>query len=90
MYRCKLTGTTHICDKNSSLCGVSRLIFPSTPAEEQAVKGVCRKLDAESSPSDSCTFKRRRSAQFHPSPFERSFSQIGPISSQIGAGMDMS
>lgn len=100
MYRCKLTGTTHICDKNcnqrilydnnNSLCRVSRHVFPLTPAEEQAVKGVRRKLDAESSPSDSCTFKRRRSAQFHPSPFERSFSAVGPISSQIGDGMDMS
>ena len=66
------------------------IFFHKHNSEEQDVKGVCRKLDAESSPSDSCTFKRRRSAQFHPSPFERSFSQIGPISGQIGAGMDMS
>lgn len=100
MYRCKLTGNTHICDKNcnqrilydnhNSLCRVSRHIFPLTPAEEHAVKGVRRKLDAESSPSESCTFKRRRSSQFHPSPFERSFSAVGPICSPVGDGMDMS
>lgn len=100
MYRCKLTGLTHICDKNcnqrilydnhSSLCRVSRKIFPLTPAEEQAVKGVRRKLDAESSAPDSCAFKRRRDAQFQPSPFERSFSAVGPICSQVGDGMDMS
>lgn len=101
MYRCRLTGLTHICDKNcnqriiydnhSSLCRVSKQIFPLTPAEEQAVKGVRRKLDADTSPpSESCAFKRRRNAQFHPSPFERSFSAVGPICSQIGEGMDMS
>lgn len=101
MYRCRVTGLTHICDKNcnqrilydnhSSLCRVSRQVFPLSQAEEQAVKGVRRKLDAETSPSDSCTtFKRRRSAQFHPSPFERSFSAVSPICSQIGDGMDMS
>ncbi|GMH18441.1 hypothetical protein Nepgr_020282 [Nepenthes gracilis] len=55
MYRCGLTGLTHICDKNcdqrilydnhSSLCRVSGQIFRLTPAEEQAVKGVRRKLD---------------------------------------------
>ncbi|KAK8488727.1 hypothetical protein V6N11_068320 [Hibiscus sabdariffa] len=84
MYRCKLTGLTHICDKNcnqrilydnhSSLCRASGQVFPLTQAEEQAVRGVRRKLDADnSSPSDSCGFKRRRDAQFHPSPFERSF-----------------
>ncbi|KAJ1387489.1 hypothetical protein SESBI_39893 [Sesbania bispinosa] len=70
MYRCKLTGLTHICDKNcnqrilydnhSSLCRASGQIFPLTPAEEQAVRGVRRKLDAENSPTDSCGFKRRR------------------------------
>lgn len=100
MYRCKLTGITHICDKNcnqrilydnhSSLCRVSGQVFPFTPAEEQAVRGVRRKLDAENSPTDSCAFKRRRDAQFHPSPFERSFRAVGPICSQIGDGMDMS
>ncbi|WVY91809.1 hypothetical protein V8G54_037323 [Vigna mungo] len=85
MYRCKLTGLTHICDKNcnqrilydnhSSLCLASGQIFPLTPAEEQAVRGVRR--------------KRRRDAQFHPSPFERSFTAVGPICSQVGDGMDM-
>ncbi|CAK9158273.1 unnamed protein product [Ilex paraguariensis] len=100
VYRCRLTGSTHICDKNcnqrilydnhSSLCRVSRQVFPLTMDEEQAVKGVRRKLDAESSPSDSCAYKRRRDAQFHPSPFERSFSVVGPIYSQIGDSMDMS
>ncbi|KAK8569760.1 hypothetical protein V6N13_046804 [Hibiscus sabdariffa] len=87
MYRCKLTGITHICDKNcnqrilydnhSSLCRASGQVFPLTQAEEQAVRGVRRKLEADNSPpSDSCGFKRRRDAQFHPSPFERSFSAI--------------
>ncbi|KAL4385452.1 hypothetical protein GQ457_15G011630 [Hibiscus cannabinus] len=87
MYRCKLTGLTHICDKNcnqrilydnhSSLCRASGQVFPLTQAEEQAVRGVRRKLDADnSSPSDSCSFKRRRDAQFHPSPFERSFAAV--------------
>ncbi|XP_052192513.1 uncharacterized protein LOC127801415 [Diospyros lotus] len=100
MYRCRLTGLTHICDKNcnqrilydnhSSLCRVSRQVFPLTPTEELAVRGVRRKLEAESSSSDSCAFKRRRNAQIHPSPFERSFSAVGPICSQIGDGMDMS
>ncbi|KAH9780495.1 hypothetical protein KPL71_008100 [Citrus sinensis] len=84
MYICKLTGFTHICDKNcnqrilydnhNSLCRVSGQIFPLTQAEEQAVRGVRRKLDADNSPSDACAFKRRRDAQCHPSPFERSFS----------------
>ncbi|KAF8379872.1 hypothetical protein HHK36_027337 [Tetracentron sinense] len=81
MYRCKLTALTHICDKNcnqkilydnhSSLCRVSGQIFPLTPAEQQAVRGVRRKLDAEDSSPDSCAFKRRRDAQLRPSPFER-------------------
>ncbi|GFQ08662.1 hypothetical protein PHJA_003010200 [Phtheirospermum japonicum] len=41
MYRCRLTGLTHICDKNcnqrilydnhSSLCRVSKQIFPLSP-----------------------------------------------------------
>ncbi|KAI6672545.1 hypothetical protein NL676_000451 [Syzygium grande] len=65
-------------------------IFPLTPTEEQAVRGIRRKLDAESSSSESCAFKRRRDAQFHPSPFERSFSAVSPICSQVGDGMDMS
>lgn len=102
MYRCKLTGLTHICDKNcnqrivydnlSSLCRVSGQVFPLSPVEEQAVRGVRRKLDAENSPStDSCSYKRRRDSQFHPSPFERSFcAVVGPIRSQVGDGMDMS
>lgn len=101
MYRCKLTGLTHICDKNcnqrilydnhSSLCRVSGQISPLTPTEEHAVRGVRRKFDGESSPSESCGFKRRRDAQCHPSPFERSFcAVVGPIRSQIGDGMDMS
>jgi hypothetical protein len=100
MFRCKLTGLTHICDKNcnqrilydnhSSLCLASRQIFPLTPTEEQAVRGVRRKLDAaESSPVDNnIGCKRRRDAQFHPSPFERSFSAVSPICSQVGDGMD--
>lgn len=98
MYRCKLTGLTHVCDKNcnqrivydnhSSLCRVSKQIFPLTPVEQQAVRGVRRKLDDESSPTEYCAFKRRRDAQCHPSPFERPFTTVGPICSPIGDGMD--
>ncbi|CAA2965801.1 Hypothetical predicted protein [Olea europaea subsp. europaea] len=60
MFRCRLTGLTHFCDKNcnqrilydnhSSLCRVSKQIFPLTPAEQHAVKGIRRKLEAESPP----------------------------------------
>ncbi|XP_010520619.1 PREDICTED: uncharacterized protein LOC104799676 [Tarenaya hassleriana] len=100
MYRCKLTELTHACDKNcdqrimydnhSSLYRVSCRIFPLSPAEEQVVKGVRRKLDAENHPSESCTSKRRRcNAQFHPSPFERSFSTVSLICNQVGEGIDM-
>lgn len=98
IYHCKLTGMTHICDKNcdqrilydnhSSLCRVSRQVFPLTQVEEQAVRGIRRKLDGES--HDSCAFKRRRDAQLHPSPFEGSFGAVAPICSQVGDGMDMS
>ncbi|XP_077248296.1 uncharacterized protein LOC143887938 [Tasmannia lanceolata] len=98
LYRCKLTGITHICDKNcnqrilydnhSSLCRVSGQVFPLNPAEQQAVRGIRRKLDGES--PDTCAFKRRRDAHLHPSPFERSFSEVPPICSPIGDGMDMS
>ncbi|KAM7463594.1 hypothetical protein LguiA_031715 [Lonicera macranthoides] len=100
MYRCRLTGLTHICDKNcnqrilydnhNSLCRVSRQIFPLTQAEEHAVKGVRRKFDSENSPSESCGSKRRRDSNFLSSPFERSFSAVSPIRSQVGVGMDMS
>lgn len=99
MYRCKLTGMTHICDKNcdqrivydnhSSLCRASGQIFPLTLTEEQAIRGIRRKLDADNSSVDDFGFKRRRDAQFHPSPFERSFSAAVPICSQVGDGMDM-
>ncbi|XP_074555561.1 uncharacterized protein LOC141811408 [Curcuma longa] len=98
VYKCKLTGLTHICDKNcdqrilydnhSSLCRVSRQIFPLSPAEEQAVRGVRRKLEMTN--ADGCAFKRRRDAQLHPSPFERTCFAVSPICSQIGDGMDMS
>lgn len=100
MYCCKLTGLTHICDKNcdqrivydnhSSLCRASGKIFPLTPAEEQAVRGVRRKLESDSSSGDSCSSKRRRGAQFHPSPFERSFTTASLLCSKVGDGMDMS
>ncbi|KAK8511977.1 hypothetical protein V6N13_073804 [Hibiscus sabdariffa] len=101
MYRCKLTGITHICDKNcnqrilydnhSSVCRASGQVFPLSQAEEQVIRGIRRKLDSDSSPpSDSCGFKRRRDAQIRPSPFERSFSAVSPICSQVGDGMDMS
>uniref|UniRef100_A0A1D1ZF68 F-box protein SKIP31 n=1 Tax=Anthurium amnicola TaxID=1678845 RepID=A0A1D1ZF68_9ARAE len=98
MYHCKLTGITHICDKNcnqrilydnhSSLCRVSGMVFPLSPVEQQAVRGLRRKLDGEN--SEGCAFKRRRDAQLHPSPFERSFQAVFPICSQIGDSMDMS
>lgn len=98
IYRCKLTGMTHICDKNcnqrivydnhSSLCRVSGQVFSLTLVEEQAVRGIRRKLEGEN--PDSCGFKRRRDAQLHPSPFERSFCAVTPICSQVGDGMDMS
>lgn len=100
MYRCRLTGLTHICDKNcdqrivydnhSSLCRVSGQIFPFTPAEEQAVRGVRRKFEAESSSPERCSFKRRRDSKFSPSAFERSFSAASPICGQVGDGMDLS
>lgn len=99
MYCCKLTGLTHICDKNcnqrilydnhSSLCRVSGQVFPLTPMEQQAVRGVRRKLESEAVHGDTCSFKRRRDANLHPSPFERSFSAVSPICSQVGDGMDL-
>uniref|UniRef100_A0A7N0TJ44 Uncharacterized protein n=1 Tax=Kalanchoe fedtschenkoi TaxID=63787 RepID=A0A7N0TJ44_KALFE len=100
IFRCKMTGATHICDKNcdqkilydnhNSLCRVSGQIFLLTSAEQQAIKGVRRKFDADSSPTDSCALKRRRNAQTHPSPFERSFcAVVGPVYSPVADGMDM-
>ncbi|KAL3651238.1 hypothetical protein CASFOL_004240 [Castilleja foliolosa] len=98
MYRCRLTGITHICDKNcnqrilydnhSSLCRVSKQIFPLSPIEQQAVKGVRRKLDCS---TEGFGFKRRRDGQC--SSFERSFTTVvvGQVrANQIGDGMDMS
>ncbi|KAL1547320.1 hypothetical protein AAHA92_23812 [Salvia divinorum] len=67
---------------------VSKQVFPLTPVEQQAVRGVRRKLDADSSSTEHCSFKRRRDAQCHPSPFERPFTTVGPICSPIGDGMD--
>ncbi|TVU32054.1 hypothetical protein EJB05_23770, partial [Eragrostis curvula] len=90
MYRCKLTGITHICDKNcnqrilydnhNSLCRVSGQLFPLSPVEQQAVRGIRRKHEVDS--NEGCSFKRRRGAQLHPSPFERSYSAVSPIPSQ--------
>lgn len=98
MYRCKLTGMTHICDKNcnqrilydnhNSLCRVSGQLFPLSPLELQAVRGIRRKHEVDS--HEGCSFKRRRGAQLHPSPFERSYSAVSPIPSQAGDGMDLS
>eukprot|EP01018_Ginkgo_biloba_P011877 Gb_17312 [translate_table: standard] len=48
---------------------VSGQIFPLTAAEQQVVRGVRRRLEADS--SDGCASKRRRDALMHPSPFER-------------------
>ncbi|KAJ3682197.1 hypothetical protein LUZ60_014770 [Juncus effusus] len=110
MYRCRLTGLTHICDKNcdqrilydnhSSLCRVSGLVFPLSPLEAQAVRGVRRKLDGSDGSNGSngfeggCGFnKRRRESKMGQSPFERSYTAVSlsPIvSSQVGDGMDMS
>ncbi|WVZ59561.1 hypothetical protein U9M48_009686 [Paspalum notatum var. saurae] len=91
MYHCKLTGTTHICDKNcnqrilydnhNSLCRVSGQLFPLSPLEQQAVRGIRRKHEVDS--NEGCSFKRRRGAQLHPSPFERSYAAVSPIPSQI-------
>ncbi|KAG8084189.1 hypothetical protein GUJ93_ZPchr0010g7683 [Zizania palustris] len=98
MYRCKLTGITHICDKNcnqrilydnhSSLCRVSGQLFLLSPLEQQAVRGIQRKHEVDS--NEGCSFKRRRGAQLHPSPFERSYTAVSPIPSQVGDGMDLS
>lgn len=101
MFLCKLTGVTHICDKNcnqrivydnySSICRVSAQVFPLSAAEVQAVRGVRRKFEVEAcSSDDGFGCKRRRDAQFHPSPFERSICAVPPICSQIGDSMDMS
>ncbi|RLN39158.1 hypothetical protein C2845_PM01G37660 [Panicum miliaceum] len=94
MYHCKLTGTTHICDKNcnqrilydnhNSLCRVSGQLFPLSPLEQQAVRGIRRKHEVDS--NEGCSFKRRRGAQLHPSPFERSYSAVSPIPSQDHPG----
>ncbi|KAK1295746.1 hypothetical protein QJS10_CPB15g00614 [Acorus calamus] len=99
LYRCKQTGLTHICDKNcnqrilydnhSSLCRVSGQVFPLTLAEQQAVRGVRRKLEEDSS-DGGCGFKRRREAQLPLSPFEMSLVSAAPICSPVGDGMDMS
>lgn len=102
MFRCRLTGLTHICDKNcdqrilydnhTTLCRASGKVFPLTAVEEQAVRGVCRKFvddDETSSQSESCSFKRRRDSKLHPSPFERSITAVSPICSQVGDGMDL-
>uniref|UniRef100_A0A7N0SWD1 Uncharacterized protein n=1 Tax=Kalanchoe fedtschenkoi TaxID=63787 RepID=A0A7N0SWD1_KALFE len=100
IYRCKLTGLTHICDKNcdqrilydsqSSLCRVSGRLFPFTDVEERAVRGIRRKLEVDDSDFDGCSSKRRRDADFHPSPFEKAFrAVVGPICSHAGDGMDM-
>ncbi|XP_010426470.1 PREDICTED: uncharacterized protein LOC104711469 [Camelina sativa] len=99
MYRCRLTGLSHVCDKNcnqrilydnhNSLCRASGRIFPLSSDEEQAVRGVRRKLDDESQPSESCVKRLRRDVQFLSSPFERSFAAVSPICSQAGDGMEM-
>ncbi|CAH8376753.1 unnamed protein product [Eruca vesicaria subsp. sativa] len=72
MYRCKLT-----------VAGCSRI--PLSSVEEQAVRGVRRKLDDESEASESCFVKRRRRS----SPFERSFGVVSPICSPAGDGMEI-
>ncbi|KAM7268761.1 hypothetical protein ACFE04_010927 [Oxalis oulophora] len=97
VYRCKLTGLTHICDKNcdqrilydnhTSLCRVSSQLFPLSPVEEHAVRGLRRKLDSD---GDTCSLKRRRDSQTNPSPFERSFTAVSPICGRVADGMDMS
>ncbi|URD81024.1 hypothetical protein MUK42_15637 [Musa troglodytarum] len=66
---------------------VSGQVFPLSLAEEQAVRGLRRKLEVTN--TDGCAFKRRRDAQLHPSPFERAFSAVSPICNPIGDGMDL-
>ncbi|XP_018483449.1 uncharacterized protein LOC108854401 [Raphanus sativus] len=107
MYRCKLTGLTHVCDYNcdqrilydnhTSLCRASGRVFPLSPVEEQAVRGVRRKLDSNETVTEAgcCSFKRRRrggDVQLQASPFERSFAAVSPIcsTSPAGDGMDLS
>ncbi|KAJ4873792.1 hypothetical protein Rs2_44470 [Raphanus sativus] len=94
VYRCKLTGLTHGNGRGEGNevtvdeLAVDGRMFPLSSAEEQAVRGVRRKLDDE--PSESCVKRhRRRDAQFHASPFERSFAAVSPICSRAGDGMEM-
>jgi len=65
-------------------------VFPLSPLEAQAVRGVRRKIETErvegSEGGGVCGFKRRR----RESPFERSFGVVAPIPSQAVDGMDMS
>lgn len=102
MYHCKLTGLTHICDSNcnqrilydkhNSLCRVSGKIFPFTDVEQQAVTGVRRKLLEvdESSYSEDYSFKRRKVAILHTSPFEKAIcAVVGPICSLAADAMDL-
>ncbi|XP_078447788.1 uncharacterized protein LOC144716529 [Wolffia australiana] len=96
IYRCRLTGITHICDKNcnqrivydnhSSLCRVSGQIFPLSSEEQQALRGIRRKHRGES--PEGCSFKRRRDVRRHSSPFERSIQNVVPICSLVGESMD--
>lgn len=103
IYRCKLTGSTHICDKNcnqkivydnySCICRVSHQVFPLTAAEQQAVRGVVRRrVESDFAAESGCASKRRRDAfmHHHQSPFERSFCVVAPICSQPGDSMDIS
>lgn len=101
IYRCKLTGSTHICDKNcnqkivydnySCICRVSRQVFPLTAAEQQAVRGVVRRRAESDFTEGGRASKRRRDAftHHHQSPFERSFCVVAPICSQPGDSMDI-
>ncbi|CAM8988698.1 unnamed protein product [Rhodiola kirilowii] len=93
MYRCRLTGVTHICDNNcdqrivydsrSSLCRVSGKMFLFTDVEERAVR---RKLEVDDPAFDGCSSKRRR---VHVSPFEKPIcAVVGPIYSHARDFMD--
>ncbi|XP_059069783.1 uncharacterized protein LOC131066462 [Cryptomeria japonica] len=100
IYRCKLTGSTHICDKNcnqrivydnySCVCRVSGQVFPLTPAEQLAVRGIVRRR-VEADPAEACAPKRRRrDGMINSSPFERSFSFVPSICNPAVDSMDIS
>lgn len=83
LYRCTTSGSSHVCDQNcnqriiydnhSTLCRVSGRVFPLTASEQEAIRGVRRKRDAES--SDSSPLKRCRDMLKSAASFEAPFRQ---------------